>query len=77
MNIYEHEFTAGCSVDGKRIYYSLTLTTERTIMVEDIIEACDGLDGIQEELARDIKLKFGCDTKLEGTHSGVRVTTTL
>jgi len=77
MNTYEHKFTVNCEKDDVIIHYKLTIVATKTIMVEDIIEACDIDSGYQEQIAETLHKQFGGEITLEGTHSAVKVTTRL
>lgn len=80
INIYETSLVRSCPEDGAVITYSVTLTSKKTEMVEEIIQVLDSVDQsvLQESLAEYIKSQLpDCVVKVVGTHSGVTITTTV
>ena len=76
MNTYEHNFTADCPNNGAKIRYALTILTPATIMVEDIVAACEGKAVYHEQLADALHSKFGGQQTMVAFHHGVKITTT-
>lgn len=79
MNTYRTQFIARCPSDGDRILYDLELTTDQTVMVENINACLDEItEDYQESIAQRIAEAFpACDVTLRGTHQGVHITSTL
>jgi hypothetical protein len=80
LNVYETSLVRTCPEDGAVITYSVTLTTKKTEMVEEIVQVLDSVDKsiLQESLAEYIKSQLpDCVVKVVGTHSGVTITTTI
>lgn len=76
MNTYEYTFHSLCPNDGDMIEYKLSIQTPKTIMVEDIIDACEFHHaGYQEEIADDLSDVLGGFQVLQAAHQGVRITT--
>ena len=74
------EYTTGCHLtcpsDGKVIQYRIQIITEAMVMVEEIIEYIEKLNGepmFQEHLTQDLAVKFKCKCKTFATHQGVAV----
>lgn len=77
MNRYDHQFFAICPTDNASIEYSLTIKTDRVIMVEDIMAACQARPTIyHEDLADTLFAKLGGRQKLRAMHQGIHITTT-
>jgi class 3 adenylate cyclase len=76
MNTYEVEFFSMCPNNGIRIKYQLKIQTEKTIMVEDIVDATYLFDRcFHEEAADQLYREFGGIQTLVADHHGVRITT--
>lgn len=78
MNRYEHTFAATCPSDGASVIYHLTLKSEETVIVEDIIAFCANFDGAQyhETIADALATRFGGKQKVRALHQSVHITTT-
>tara|TARA_S200002703_G_scaffold114309_1_gene99789 strand:+ start:1135 stop:1380 length:246 start_codon:yes stop_codon:yes gene_type:complete len=80
LNVYEANLVRACPEDGATIAYSITLTSKKTEMVEEIIQVLDSVDKsiLQESLAEYIKSQMpDCVVQVVGTHSGITITTTM
>lgn len=78
-NTYELEITCSCPVDDDPDVYHLTVTSRRTIPVENILKAVEKLreDNLfQEELTQRLHRRINACVTLVGYHSGVKTTTT-
>lgn len=75
MNIYRYEFVVLCPNNNMSISYKLTIETNRSIMVEDIVEACDVGSVYHEDLAHRLYSKFAGRQTLEAFHHGVWIET--
>jgi len=77
VNIYSTEFFAFCPNNGARIKYSLSIMTDKVIMVEDIIDEVTLHDrGYHEEIADQLQRTFGGIQTLVAEHHGVTIITT-
>lgn len=69
------QIKAKCPVNGKIDKYTLEVTTNRLVKVEDIMaiikEETSGDPVFQEELTEQLALRLKCKVKTIGTHSGV------
>jgi hypothetical protein len=77
LNIYEWEITCACPVDDDPDVYSMTVTSHRTIPVEEIIKAVGEVTKekmFQEDLTQRLHRKINACVKLVGYHSGIKVT---
>ena len=75
-NSYSHKFVAVCPSDGEKIVYSITITTEKMIMVEDIRRRLSLINtGYQETIADELFEHFGGRQVIEAEHQGVKITT--
>jgi len=76
-NIYRHQFTATCPNNGQTITYSLELSCEWTIMVEDIQEVCVEAQDLgrpyHENIADLLHAKLGGKQVLRAFHHGVEI----
>jgi hypothetical protein len=76
MNIYRAKFTAVCPNNKKIILYTLEITTDQKIMVEEIMEACLKFGcGYHEDIAESLYASFGSKQVLIATHHGVQIET--
>jgi hypothetical protein len=76
MNIYRTKFTAVCPNNKKIILYTLEITTDQKIMVEEIMEACLKIGcGYHEDIAENLYANFGSKQVLIATHHGVQIET--
>ena len=71
-NNYQVEFFCRCPVNNIRIHYKLTITTDKMIMVEKLIDRVSAIgEKLHEDLADELILEFGGHQKLEANHHGV------
>lgn len=75
MNIYRHRFVAQCPNNDRMVDYSLTIRSNRMIMVEDIQGATTGLTGFHEAFADMLFAKFGGSQIIVAHHHGTDVET--
>lgn len=76
INTYEVEVTCVCPVDDLPDVYQLTITSRRTIPVEDILAVVAGFREkrmYQEDLCQAIHRRVNASCRVIGYHSGVRV----
>lgn len=69
------QIEAKCPVNNKTDKYTLEVTTNRLVKVEDIMaivkEEASGDAVFQEELTEQLAFRLKCKVKTTGTHSGV------
>jgi len=76
-NNYQVGFFCRCPVNNIRIYYMLTIKTDKTILVEKLINRVSSVsEKFHEDLADELFLEFGGYQKLEADHHGVYLSTT-
>lgn len=76
MNVYSSEFFAFCPSNGVRVKYALTITTDRTIQAEEIVnEVTLHHKGYHEEIADQLYDSFGGSQVLVAHHHGVTIKT--
>lgn len=76
MNIYRAIFHARCPVNGARIQYNWTLSTEAVVPVEKINDALDKIRlGFHEHIADHLHSDFGGKQTLIAEHHGVTIET--
>lgn len=76
MNIYQTEFTCICPINKKQIKYLWTIETDKTIMVEEMIEYKNTfVEGLHEEIADELSHQFPGEQTLVAEHHGVLITT--
>lgn len=77
MNIYSTTFFCKCPVNKARIQYDLTISIDKTIGVEELLEHIEKwyADGFHERIADDLHVKFGGHQVLKAFHHGVNITT--
>ena len=75
MNIYRHSFSVLCPNNGVSINYTLEVTSNRTIMAEDIVKACARDKAFHENLADDLLIALGGSQVLRAHHHGVDIET--
>lgn len=76
MNIYKGSFKSTCPSDGDIVSYNYSIISERTIMVEDILDFLSKYPEVyQEALADDMFKRFGGYQIIKGVHQGVEITT--
>ena len=72
---YTLTMTAKCPVDQSTDVYEVTVTSDRTIPVEQIRAACRVLGdrpAYQEEITTELAKRLGATVKTVGVHSGVK-----
>lgn len=73
-----HELTinARCPKDDAFDHYAVTVETDRTVAVEDILKAAKDLPEkiFQEEITQRLAEALSCKVRTVGTHSGVKTT---
>jgi hypothetical protein len=77
-NEYRHAFSRKCPNNGEAIAYSLTITTERElVMVEEIEAACagDGAPIFHEALADELIKRFPGRHRLDARHGETDIST--
>lgn len=77
-NVYRHDFTRRCPNNGEEIEYSLSITTEReVVMVEEIEAACagDGEPIFHEALADELIKRFPGRHRLQARHGETDIET--
>lgn len=76
LNVYEHSFECLCPNNGARISYRLRIETDRVIMVEKIVLACElWNEAYHESLADNLYYQFGGRQTLWAHHHGVDIKT--
>lgn len=75
MNTYRYQFVTACPVNGKEIRYALEIKTTSTIMVEDILDACNIEAGFHEAIADLLYSRFGGVQTMTAHHHGVDIET--
>jgi hypothetical protein len=76
MNTYELTHRAKCP-NGKLVdSYQITIRSQVTIMVEDILSALNNAPAeiYQEDLATMLRSRLGAEITVEGSHHGVHIT---
>lgn len=77
MNLYSTKFFATCPNNGVRIEYRLSIRTQATLSVEDIITGVEQHgEGYHEEIADQLLERFGGWQTLTADHHGVTIETT-
>lgn len=77
MNQYTYKFKCECPNNKQMIDYKLVIKTEKTIMVEDIVNhvLAECSEGYHENIADDLFCSFGGDQYLVAMHHGVLIET--
>ena len=78
MNIYETTHRAKCPNGELMDNYRITIRSQATIMVEDILRTLNDAPGkiYQEDLATLLRAKLGAEVTVEGSHHGIYITST-
>lgn len=73
---YALQFFGKCPIDDETIPYDMFIASEKTILVEAILEAVKERSNlIQEELTKSMAVRFyPCRVFTVGTHKGVLIT---
>ena len=77
MNKYTVKFFAKCPANGVRVEYTLSITANKTIKVEMLIDTISQYDGwFHEDIADNLFDRFGGHQLLSAFHHGVFIETT-
>ena len=77
MNVYTTKFFSNCPNNGIRIEYTLVISNEEVVPVEQIVAKVESLsEGFHEELADELKAAFGGSQVLTAWHHSVLIETT-
>ena len=78
MNTYETTHRALCPNGNLMDTYQITIRSQATIMVEDILRALNEAPAriYQEDLATLLRSKLGAEITVEGWHHGIKITST-
>ena len=79
MNKYTHVFASPCPNNSRQVDYTLEINTSRTIMVEEIVAACQEATRCakpyHETMAEFLYEKFGGRQIMRAHHHGVDIET--
>jgi hypothetical protein len=78
MNTYETTHRALCPNGNLVDTYQITIRSQTTIMVEDILRTLNKAPSriYQEDLATLLRSKLGGEITVEGWHHGIKITST-
>jgi hypothetical protein len=78
MNIYQTTHRAACPNGNLMDSYQVTIRSQETIMVEDIIKTLNDApkEIYQEDLATLLRAKLGAEVIVVGSHHGIQITST-
>jgi len=78
MNTYRTTHRAECPNGGLMDTYQITIRSQATIMVEDILKTLNNAPSMiyQEDLATLLRAKIGAEVTVEGWHHGIQITST-
>jgi hypothetical protein len=78
MNTYQTTHRAACPNGDLMDTYQITIRSQATIMVEDILRTLNEAPGriYQEDLATLLRAKLGAEVTVEGVHHGIHITST-
>lgn len=77
MNKYTYSFFSTCPNNGEIISYELSITHDKTIMVEHIKSSAKTMEGrFHEDIADLMYREFGGLQVIRATHHGVQIETT-
>lgn len=78
MNTYRTTHRAGCPNGNLMDAYQITIHSQATIMVEDILKSLNNAPPMiyQEDLATFLRAKLGAEVTVEGWHHGVQIIST-
>ena len=78
MNTYKTTHRAACPNGDLMDTYQITIRSQSTIMVEDIIKTLQELPAAiyQEDLATTLRAKLGAEVTIEGWHHGIFISST-
>ena len=76
MNTYQTTHRAACPNGDLMDTYQITIRSQATIMVEDILRTLNEAPGkiYQEDLATLLRAKLGAEVTVEGSHHGIFIT---
>ena len=76
MNTYQLTHRAACPNGDLMDTYRITIRSQVTIMVEDILRAMKESPAkiYQEDLATFLRTKLGAEVTVEGWHHGIKIT---
>lgn len=79
MNTYQLKVGTTCPVNGANITIEVSIVSEETIMVEDILKAVAEVDQeiTQEDLTEALSVSLGTLVTTVGYHHGVTITSTF
>ncbi len=77
VNQYTYKFWCICPNNKESIKYTLVIKTDKTIMVEDIVNHVleNHSEGYHESIADDLYCSFGGEQYLVANHHGVLIET--
>jgi hypothetical protein len=78
MNTYQTTHRAACPNGELMDSYQITIRSEATIMVEDILKALNEAPGriYHEDLATLLRARFGAEVTVKGFHHGIHIIST-
>ena len=76
MNTYETTHRASCPNGDLMDTYRITIRSQETIMVEDILRTLKDSPAkiYQEDLATLLRAKLGAEVTVDGSHHGIKIT---
>ena len=76
MNIYESEFFCTCPNNNIRVKYHISIETDKTISVEQIVYEIHNIhSGFHEDIADHLFSRFGGKQTLSADHHSVKIKT--
>lgn len=76
MNIYKSEFFCICPNNNIRVKYHISIETDKTILVEKIVDEINSIhNGFHEDIADYLFNRFGGKQILSADHHSVKITT--
>lgn len=78
MNTYQTTHRAACPNGNLMDTYQITIRSQATIMVEDIIKTLNEAprEIYQEDLATLLRARLGAEVTIVGSHHGIQITST-
>ncbi len=72
---YSFTFQCTCPVDNLADLYDVEITSDKTIPVEEILDALESINrkDFQEEITRSLARQIPARVKTTGYHSGIKV----
>ncbi len=75
-NKYTYSFNSKCPNNDQFIYYTVTIETEKMIMIEKIVQYCKKFtSAYHEEIADDLIERFGGMQTITAAHKHVKIET--